>query len=144
MASNIDATDRVYQDKDQIEDLITSSALKNAMLAITSPTTRTKLMEEHAFIRDALVMDPSGWLRIQHMLDVLVPARLALRVTDSDSPNLPLSVLAYIEAKSASVSAAAKCESLFPGLEEKVISVFDKRYKEGTHGEWKCSVHASL
>lgn len=67
---------------------------------------KPKVKSEFEYVKTRLVFSNATWKHLEFAIRVLTPLRVALRTTDTDSPNLPQSVAAFFIAKEDSLKVA--------------------------------------
>ncbi|XRB03840.1 hypothetical protein NFJ02_18g31950 [Pycnococcus provasolii] len=105
MGSFVLACERILSGRGELEELITARHTVEAVKSSRSkkgsqsPSSRYKQLK-------ARVLNESTWKQLQKAYDVLLPIKIALRITDSGSANLHLSVHAFYSAWASAVKAA--------------------------------------
>lgn len=128
MASSVTAMEKVLADKDKLIELWWKTEVREGLDKAPAHS-KAKLQEEHQSLWKELLDNKDEWSRFDAALGVLLPARAALRQTDTDKPNLALSVVAYDKAWLQSIEAAERAEEdgWFDDIKIGVERVFERR-----------------
>ena len=128
-ASHIYSVDHIIVDKEPLQEFWTSAELR--LLLQRSPN---DLKAEHAALRSEFILNEQTWARIKVFVEVEVPVRTALRISDSNALSLAQMAFVFKRAKTSSLKGAMEAEANFPALyldlTEKISALFDKRAKD--------------
>ena len=126
-ASHIYSVDRIVADKDQLQQFWTSAELRSLLQLRSS----TDLKAEHTSLRNDFILNEQTWSRVSVFLDVEVPIRTALRISDSNAPNLGQMAQVFERSIAESMKGAMKAEgefpAIYPDLAEKIRILCDRR-----------------
>ena len=89
------------------------------------------LRAEHKSLADDFIYNETTWKRIKVFVAIEVPARILLRISDGDSPNLVHNSSAFEQAMRESLKATLSAENIFPTVytdfQTKISALFNKR-----------------
>ena len=125
-ASQIYSSERILADKDYIKTLFYDPRLLDYLR--TAPQDQRA---EHTALEEEFVFKNSTWERIQVFVDVEIPIRTLLRISDGHKPNLADISYGYENARRKSLAAATAAVTKFPlifvNLIEGVTGAISKR-----------------
>ena len=124
--SQIYSSEVILKDKPFIRELFSGPLLREYMVRASD-----ELNSEHRSLDMDLVSNPAAWARIQIFVDVELPLRTLLRISDGHQANLTHMCYGYEEARKQSLAAASTATLQYPllyaELHDKVLTAFDKR-----------------
>lgn len=125
-ASQVYSCESILQAKDSIKTLWYGPPLA-AYMSNAKPEVR----EQHRILDEGFISEQSMWKKVEVFVNIEVPIRELLRMSDGHKPNLADMSFGYDMAKSKSLKAAKDAElknpELYSGLEAKVLAKFNKR-----------------
>jgi Protein of unknown function (DUF 659) len=128
-ASQIYSSERILHDKQYIKELFFSAKLRE-YLARAPAEQRV----EHAALEQDFVSNAPAWERVKIFVNIEIPIRTLLRISDGLKPNLAEICFDFETAKRASVAAAVEAEGKYPveyvGLGDRVERAISKRKKD--------------
>jgi hypothetical protein len=129
-ASQIYSSERILADELHLKELFSGVALREFITNRAPPD----LVNEHHALCNEFIYNPVTWSRIKIFVDVELPVRTLLRISDGHRPNLAEISPVYDVMKRKSLEAAKAAEVKFrihyEDLSEKCGIIFDKRYKD--------------
>ena len=128
-ASQIYSSERILEDKDALKELFYGTPLRTYLSRSPAAQTNEFRSLEEDFISNAIT-----WKRIEAFVDVELPLRQLLRISDGHQPNLPDIAYGFEDASTKSLAAAAVAEEKYPdmysGLSDSVSAALLKRKKD--------------
>ena len=129
-ASQIYSSERILADEVYLKQMFSGPELREFI----TERARLDLVAEHYALSNEFIYNSVTWKRIKVFVDVEVPVRTLLRISDGHRPNLAEISPVYDIMKSKSLEAARRAELYFPlhyeDLNEKCIIIFSKRQKD--------------
>ena len=125
--STIYCLDRIKADESAIKEFWSSASLRECL----QRSSNEPLKAEHKRLESEFIYSQDTWDRIGVFLDIEVPIRVALRISDSHKPNLAQMAPMFDQAQTKSLKAARRAAIKFPqhytAMEEKIEALFVKR-----------------
>lgn len=127
-ASQIYSSERILHDKDFLKDLFNGRELREYLARYPAQAI------EHRSLDDDFISNAATWERIKIFVDVELPLRQLLRISDGHKPNLADIAYSFEDASKKTLHAAAAAERKYPDkyldLSQKISARLEKRKKD--------------